>query len=73
LKSITICDICKNKNSHCPLCIASGTYKWFDAKDGCWNCINQVDEECKVKNNKVDLSEDACKDYIRDEELYVNI
>ena len=69
----TICDICKNKNSQCPLCIVTGTYKWFEAKDGCWNCINQINENCKAKNHKVNLSDDVCKDYIKDEELYINI
>jgi len=26
--STTICDICKNKNSQCPLCLTTGTYKY---------------------------------------------
>ena len=65
MKSTTICDICKNKKLHCPLCIVSGTYKWFKAKDGCWNCVNQVDEECKVKNSEVDLSDKACENFIK--------
>ena len=73
MNSTTICDICKNKNLQCPLCIVTGTYKWFDAKDGCWNCIQQFNENCELKNTKIDLSNDNCDDYIKDEESYVNV